>query len=141
MDKNLPTGKALIQVRIMWFALLSGQFICMGVFAVINRPKQPLVIPLEYLVGANFLILFTVVPAAFFVRRLIFRWGEVDGVISAQAFSRGNIIFWASCEAVSFFGLITAFISGSWWPAIVPTVIALGLHALTFPVGGRLDGA
>jgi hypothetical protein len=137
MDKNSPANKALITTRIIWFALLMGQIAFMVVVAVMDRPKQEMAIPLEDMVGVNFLILLTVVPVAFFIRRLIFRRGEVDGAAADAAYQTGNIIFWASCEMVSFFGLITVFISGSWWPAVVPTVIALGLQAMTFPVGGR----
>jgi hypothetical protein len=134
MDKN---STALIRNRIIWFALLMGQVAFLVVIVVLNRPKQQMVVALNNLVAVQFVLLVTEVPVCFFIRRMIFRRGEVDGAVRPEAYSTGNIIFWAGCEAVSFFGLVIVFISGVWWPAILGSGIAMGLHVLTFPVGRK----
>ena len=68
-----------------------------------------------------------------------------DGVVpnfSAYVASKGAIeqmIIWAGCEGISFFGLVVAMVNASLWPTIMVVAIAMGLHVLTFPVAGRLD--
>ena len=141
MKSNLGTNKALVTIRIIWFALILGQVAFLIVVASIHPPSRSLVIPQATLIRVNLLLLLTEVPVAFVIRMMIFRRGTVDGRIRPAAFARGNIVFWAGCEGVSFFGLIIIFLSGTWWPAIVIVGVALGLQVITFPVGGRLDGA
>jgi hypothetical protein len=125
----------------MWFALILGQVAFGVVIAAIILPSHPPVRPQPVMVLVNLLMLVTEVPVMFVVRMMIFRRGMVDGRIRPAAFARGNMVFWAGCEAVSFFGLIIVILTGSWWPTIAIVAVALGLQAITFPVGGRLDGA
>jgi hypothetical protein len=141
MNQNISSGKALITNRIIWLALILGQVSFGVIIATVILPSHPPVRPQPVLVWVNLFLLVTEVPVMFVIRMLIFRRGTVDGRIRPAAFGTGNIVFWAGCEAVSFFGLIIVVLTGSWWPTIAIVGVALGLQAITFPVGGRLDGA
>ena len=142
LDLNtVPPRRALMMIRIIWFALIFGQIAFLGVLALIILPNQrgPRPQPMPILVWVNVGMLVTIVPAMFVIRAAIFRRGEVAGSgIRASAYSTGNIVFWAACEGVSMFGLVIAMINGSLWPTLVIVVIALSLQAITFPVGGQL---
>ena len=82
--------------------------------------------------------LIALVPAAYVVRIKFFRAGQMGGGISFPAYSTGNFIFWLACEIVSFFGLIVALLTGSFWPTIVVTAIAIALQAITAPVATKI---
>ncbi len=138
MDKAISASKVLITNRIVWLALILGQVSFGVIIATVILPSHPPVRPQPVLVWVNLFMLVTEVPVMFVIRMFVFRKGTVDGGIRPGAYGTGNIIFWAGCEAVSFFGLIVVVLTGSWWPTILFVGIALGLQALTFPVGGRL---
>jgi len=65
----------------------------------------------------------------YFVRSAIFRHNQTNGLIAPAAYSTGSIIFWAGCEAPSFFGLIIAFLHSSFYP----TAIAIAAQISAFP--------
>jgi hypothetical protein len=135
---DLTPKKALITIRIIWLALMLGQLTFLVLILAGVLPKQHPVQPQPLLAWINLGMLLTIVPVAFVIRTFIFKRSEVDGQIPAQAFSTGNIIFWAACEGVSFSGLVFGFVNGSLWPTILIVAVALGLQVLTFPVGGQL---
>ncbi len=56
-----------------------------------------------------------------------------------MSFSTGNIIFWAGCESVAFFGMVAAMVNGSAWPTFVLVIIAMALQAITFPLASSLS--
>jgi hypothetical protein len=86
-----------------------------------------------------------VVPVAFVIRTTIFRRGIIadpggrEDRIAPGAYASGNIVFWAACEGVAFFGLVTATLDGTLWPSIVIVAIAMGLQVSAFPTGGRVS--
>lgn len=137
---NLPPGRALLTMRVMWLALLLGPILFMGVIIVVILPgaKKP-VHPQPILAWVSIALLVTTVPVAFMIRALILRRARTESGIPPAAYSTGNIVFWASCEACAFFGLIVAMLNVSLWPTIVVIAIALSLQAITFPLGTNLS--
>jgi len=137
---DLTPRRALMTMRIIWLALIMGQLVFLAVIILVILPnnRSRAVTPQPLLFWVNAGMLATFVPAAFVVRSIIFRQKETQGGIPVGAYATGNIIFWAACEGVSMFGLVVAVLNGSLWPTIAIVAIALGLQALTFPVGGRI---
>ena len=145
MTTPTTAKQALVTTRIIWAAMLAGEVMFLVVILKVvlpGRTEPPHVQPLFTLIGA--VMLASMVPMAFVARGIVFRRGRVsDGGggedrIAPAAYATGNIIFWAACEGVAFFGLVTAVLNGTLWPSIVITAIAMGLQAGTFPFGGRL---
>lgn len=134
---NMSPARAVMVTRIIWFALLMGQavFLAIAAFQIIpNRhgavQKQPI------LVIVNVVMLVTVLPIMFMIRGKIFaRSRNKDGGIRATGYANGNIILWAGCEGVSFFGIIIGVITGSLWPTIVIVGISMAMQIATFPWG------
>jgi len=131
---NLPPERRLATLRIIWAALLIGplSFLFAVLWGAAQRPKsqpQPSLFIIECVMFA------IAVPIGFVIRRIIFNRGMVDGKIKFQAFSTGNIVFWACCESIAFFGIIAAVQNGSLMPTCVPAFIAMACQAITFPTG------
>jgi hypothetical protein len=135
---SVPAAKTLMTIRIIWFAMLMGELMFLGIVAFVILPNHgpPQLQPI--LVWVNVIMLLTIVPATFAIRAATFRRTAINGAVPAGPFVTGNIIFWAGCEGVCFFAVVIAVMTGSLWPTILVAVIALSLQALTFPVGGRL---
>jgi F0F1-type ATP synthase membrane subunit c/vacuolar-type H+-ATPase subunit K len=141
-SQNPSLSGQLMTLRIIWFALLLGPlaFLGMVIFVVLpGRAGTNMVHPQPQLVLVNGIMLVTMIPIGYVIRRFVFRAGRVDWGIAPAAFARGNIIFWAMCEGVAFSGLVFATINRSLWPTIVFVVIALGLQALTVPMRSSLS--
>ncbi len=119
--------------RIIWFALLMGPIIFMMLVlaGVVTKPAN--VQPQSILIWIN-LTMLLIVPITYVVRRVIFSKGTIGGRITTMAYVSGNIIFWASCEGVAFFGIVVMMLNASMWPTLIFTVVALAGQALTFPM-------
>jgi hypothetical protein len=142
-DPNRPTrppgvGSILI-LRIIWLALLLGPFSFGCVLPIVMRsgnfPAQPNTI-LEWV---NLGMFVTVIPVAYLVRLLMFSRGWSEHGITITAYSTGNLIFWAGCESVAFFGLVVALVNGVFWPTIGLTLLAMGLQIATYPTGANME--
>jgi hypothetical protein len=135
-----PLNAALLQLWIIWFALLMGPiaFLVASVLLVLPHrvPADP---PMWMLVWVNAGMLVTVVPVALLIRRFIFRRARNEHGINAIAYSAGNIVFWAACEAVAFVGLVVALVNGSLKPTIFIVAIAFALQVAAFPRSPRLE--
>ena len=137
---NMSPQKALLTLRIIWFALLMGPISFLVLLGVLVLPSHVQANPPQpILVWVNLAMLVIVVPVNFFIRNLIFRRSQNEDGIRPAAYSIGNIVFWAGCEGVAFFGLVIAVVNGSLWPTIVIVAIALVPQVLTFPVAGKLS--
>jgi len=136
---NLSPKARLLSLRIIWAALLLGQFFFMIVMGIIfsqppqNQQQAPDPHMINILVAVNVIMLVTIVPVAAFVRRFMFQRVRVDGIVPAATYATGCIIFWAACEGVSFFGLVIALMHRAFWPSIVVSAIAIGIQMITFP--------
>ena len=133
---SVPPAKAFLMIRIIWGALLLGQFAFLAVESIIlSQPGQQPAPPIDanILFVINIGMLVTIVPVMFMVRMKTFSRNRVNGVIPPAAYGTGNIIFWAGCEGVSFFGLVVAMLTRSFWPTILCVIAAMALQIVTFP--------
>ncbi len=145
MTQSDPSGgsnrqkRVLINMRIIWFALLMGQLMFLLILVLLILPRQLNVHPQPILSTVAFILTAAVIPAAFVARMMIFRRRHSDGRLAPATYFTGSIIFWAGCEGVTFFALIVAMINGNLWPTIIVVAIALALFALTFPMADRIS--
>jgi O-antigen ligase len=91
---------------------------------------------LERVAGLMFLVL---MPTAFVIRKVAYRASSTDGNITIGAYAAGNIIFWAMCEGVAFFGLVITMLAGKAGLAFAIAVAAMIVQILNFPTGGPLQ--
>ena len=136
--QNVPPRRALATMRIIWGAIILGQLVFLAVLILVIMPKQQPHPAQPVLVWMNLILLVTAVPMTFGLRQLAFRKTQVEGRIPAAVYSRANLIFWAGCESVSFFGMVVAMLNDTLWPTIVVVIIAMVLQVLTFPVGAKI---
>jgi hypothetical protein len=134
---QIPPAKALMTLRIIWFALLMGQVMFFLVLELVLLPqRQPPEHPNKLLPLVSVVMLLSVVPVTFIVRTVILsRARGEDGAVPLPVYATGNILFWAGCEGVSMFALVVMLLNVSIWPTIVVAGIAVALQVLTFPTG------
>jgi hypothetical protein len=139
LNKASPKN-SLLTMWIMWAALLLGQLAFMGIETLILSQGQLLATePLPMLIIVNLVMLLTIVPAVFFVRRVVHRRARrPDGTMAAGSYGTGNLIFWAGCDGVSFFGLMIVLINRSFWPSILIVAVAMLCQVLTCPKSAAL---
>jgi hypothetical protein len=133
-DRQQPPPSLLV-IRFIWAALIGGPLIFLAVLIFVLLPRRVGVAnPQPLLPWINLAMLLTAIPVVFVVRTVIFRLSKKrTGRITLQAYSVGNLFFWAGCESVAFAGMMFALINGSLWPTIVFSGIALAMQAITFP--------
>lgn len=136
---GISVRRALRTMRIIWLSLAMGQVGFLLVLVLAILPSQHAVHPQPILSAVAFILAAAVIPGAFVARTIIFRRTCADGRLAPATYFAGNIIFWAGCESVTFFGLIVAMINGNLWPTIIVVAIALALFSLTFPVETRIS--
>lgn len=134
---DLPPARALMTLRIIWFALFMGQamFFAVLVLAILPHQKPP-EHPNPIFMWTSIIFFMTSVPATFVIRRMTFnRSRGEDGAIAPGAYATGNIVFWAGCEGASLFAMVAMMVNGSIWPTILIAAAAIALQVLTFPTG------
>src|SRR2546430_1670369 len=109
MEDFRSRGATLMTTRVVWFSLLMGQLMFLGVVLFLRqqpqaRPDDPGQGRLMFYVSVGMLA--CCVPAGWFIRAGIFRAARNRGGLTASAYFTGNVILWAACEAPSFLGLI-----------------------------------
>lgn len=140
---DVPPHAAMLTARIIWGGLLMGQifFFCVLLVILHQPPAKPApdpeILPVLFLVNAIMLI--TIPTAMFFVRNAIFRRSMVNGMLPPAAYSTGNIIFWAGCEAVSFFAMVIMMIGHSVTPTVYIAAVAFALQVFTMPRRATFD--
>ncbi len=131
--------QTLIFLRIVWAALLLGQFMTLAIFLFLlhsgQGPHQPESGHMLFLVSAAMLV--TLVPIGWLIRRSMLRPGP-DGLVGPSQYSTGNIIFYAMCEGAGFTGLIGSYIGGIYWPNLIVPIIVIAVQILHFPAAMNL---
>jgi hypothetical protein len=133
--------KAMLRVaRVQWAALVAGPVLFGSVVAfVTNRePKGHSEIgqdTADLLFYVALGLCAVQIPLAIFIRGQALKSGWVGDVVTPMAYLRGNLIAWALCEGVVFFGLVICLLSGSMWPYVTPAVVSLAGLILLWPNG------
>jgi hypothetical protein len=140
---NASPQQALMTIRIIWAALILGQLGFAGVTGVIiSQPNAHAAPPVPILPVICFLMLATVIPITFIVRTLMLRAARAAyGMVPPARYASASLVFWAGCEGVSFFGLITALVNRTFWPSIVVVAVALACQALMMPLASAYQRA
>jgi hypothetical protein len=139
LSNSSSLKQRLLVLRILWAALLLGECMFLGIIVGVILPQQPKPIhPQPICVWVSLAMLLIVAPVTFAIRAMIFRRSRASGALSPTAYSTGNIIFWAGCDGVAFFGLVAVMVNGSMWPTILNVAAAMALQVITFPTLGKL---
>jgi|GEM_PF-3387711 len=139
---GIPVRAALRTMRIIWFSLVMGQVGFLLILVLLILPSRHAVHPQPILSTVAFIFAAAVIPGSFVARTTIFRRRSADGRLAPATYFTGSIIFWAGCEAVTFFALIVVMLNGNLWPTIIVAAIGLALCALTFPMADKIsDGS
>lgn len=139
--------EVLIFARILWAAMLMGQLIFLGVVSLIisqpqpptSNPPDPAVWRIVFIVSVAMLLV--LIPIGYFVRAQVYKRAWRDDVVAPGGYLAGNLILWACCEGIGFFGLVNTLMSRSFWPALVPTAVALAVMAINYPHGKPMQPA
>lgn len=126
-------------MRLLWLVLIVSQIVGFATIDGTVLPRRHGVTPNPALIWMNLALLVTAVPLTLAVRTLIFQRSQIGGRIPAKAYFTCNILFWAACDFVSSFAMVSMVLNGSMWPSIIFLVIPLCLQASTFPAAGRMD--
>jgi hypothetical protein len=132
---NVAPKQAIKVMWIVWAALLLGEWMFLGVVALLlTQDRRPGAPTLPLLVVVNLVMLLTAVPVLFLVRRMIQqRYRRPDGTVPPGPYLAGGIIFWGGCEGVAFFGLVVAMVNRSLWPTILMVAVAMVLQVAARP--------
>jgi hypothetical protein len=137
-NTSIPMAKRLMTLRLIWFGLLLGEFSFLAVILFVLPRQPPPALPQSILIYVNAAMLFAVVPICFGIRMFLFSRSRLNGGVHFGAYSIGNIILWAGCDGVAFFGLVVGMVNGSLWPTILISAVAICIQIATFPVAGKL---
>jgi hypothetical protein len=145
MSDVMPHGgeadrqQVLRTARILWAAMLLGE-IAFAVIVVCLRSGMLGDVPvartdlLPIMTGVATLTLVTGVPIAYFIRGQIYKRHWRDHAILPQGYFMGNLLLWAVCEGVAFFGLVGVLVTGAWHPLVV-AVFAAAVQIVNYPHG------
>ena len=130
--------QALVTVRIIWGAIAMGMITFAGVVLVMilgSTPDESVAPTGQLLFYIACGLTATAIPVGLFVRGQVFKRGWVGDVITPGAYTTGNIVAWACCEAPAIAGLVGCMIAGSLMPNVIPAVAAFVMHLLLWPNG------
>ena len=127
-------------LRIIWFGLLMGQLVFLGVifFAIWphqnprQRPSDDTMRILLYVAGA---MLISAIPLGYFLRHMLYGARNSDGSIDPGRYASGNIILWAMSEGVSFLALVGMMMDQKPWPFLAISIVAMANQVINFPTG------
>jgi hypothetical protein len=137
--RGIPTDPqaALRTLRILWAALLAGPVAFLVVVAVVlsgggTAPASDLATILGIVA---FVLLIAGVFGGYTARLLAYRRGSDGQRITPQAYFTGNLILFASCEAVALFSIVASLVVGQFGVVLIPAVLAMAVQVLNFPTG------
>jgi hypothetical protein len=138
--KNGAAMRQIWTLRFIWLALILSQIVGIAVIDSVAIPHRRGVIPNPNLIWMNIAILVLTVPMTFGMRAQLFRRTEINGRVPAKVYFTTTILFWAACDMVSTFGMVTAVVNGTIYPSIIFVAIGVSLQSMTFPNGSRISG-
>ncbi len=127
-------------LRFIWLALITSQIVGIAVIDSVAIPQRRAITPNPNLIWMNIAIAVLAIPMTFGMRAQLFRRTERDGRVPAKVYFTTTILFWAACDMVSTFGMVTAVVNGTIYPSIIFVAIGVSLQSLTFPNASRIAG-
>jgi hypothetical protein len=129
--------QGLTVLRIIWGALLLGQFVYLVVMFAVGKNMSGLDARTEqiFLYGAIGMLV-AIVPTAYIVRGMIFNRGrDDDGMVIQQAYATGTIVFLAMCEGVGMAAITFGLLNRGRGPVLLIAAVALAVQVINFPTG------
>ncbi len=127
---------ALLNLRIIWFALVMGVVTIGGMLVFLHQSHEPVEQkppgPLTFIACGTMLC---AIPAGFLVRQAVYRKGAAGGVVLPAQYFTGNVIAMALCEGAAIQSLILWFTANESWWALIAAAVALAVLVLLLPTG------
>jgi type III secretory pathway component EscS len=128
-------------LRIIWAALIAAQAMFMITIGIVHQPRQMDEPTLRFMLNILIAMAVMSISGGFIARAIIYRGGrDENGVVAPAVYATGNIIFWACCEGVGFFGLVLTMASGGMGPHFYVTLVAIAIQLVSFPTGNAMRG-
>jgi cytochrome bd-type quinol oxidase subunit 2 len=147
MNEQQPQSppQALRTIRVLWFALLLGEVLFLGVIvfllstgnAVTSMPAETI----QLLFYINSAMLAAAVPLGHFLRRKRYEAARDGDVVTPQGYLSGNILLYAMCEGQALFSLVIVMMAGQYLPYVVPAIVAMTVQVLNWPTGAPMQSA
>jgi hypothetical protein len=137
MDRATPET-ALLTARVLWALLLVGQLaFLLTIFSVRARGAMPNVAPdgkrlVAYLAIGGLVLL---LPLGYHLRNQAYKKEWRGDTITPRGYVTGNLILFVLCQMACTLALTWALVSGAFWPAALPAVVAAAVYAVNFPNG------
>lgn len=139
-----PTPEqSLAILRVLWGILLAGQLLLVGIAAMVmhNSKAQAMDQDLTFkLFGINAGLLVVNIMLGTFIRSQVYKRSWRGDVVSPLGYFTGNVIVLALLEMVVFFAILISILSKSFWPSMLPAVLAMMVYGVNFPHGGPMFG-
>jgi hypothetical protein len=150
MSQQIETPQqALTTARMLWAALLAGQFafffVILFLIASAGPAQTPTDVPPARSLENLLLMVSTgltagVIPLAFFIRGQIYKRGWRGDRVMPRAYCAGMLVLLAMLEGASLFGLVVVLLAQTLWPYILPTAVCVSLQVANFPSGRPMQG-
>ena len=130
--------RALLTVRVLWFALLGGQMMFLIVVSMLISRGLVQPVPDEaarLFFGISWAMVLLGIPFGYFLRNQSYKKYWQADVITPQGYLVGNLMLWAICEGCSLATLCFCLLEGTLWPAILPSLLALSVQLYNYPDG------
>ncbi|MBL4702229.1 hypothetical protein JYU15_01050 [bacterium AH-315-I18] len=138
----LDPKKTLLNLRIIWSAMLIGQLVFTMVVWFLNQSKQA--VPFEniksmYVIAVGFAMLSVMTGS--FVRMQFYKKNWQNDCVTPRGYMTGHIISLACIEMACFFSLVVVMLHQTISTTMVLPVVLLIVFVLNFPNGKPMEPA
>jgi hypothetical protein len=140
--ENMSPQMALLQMRIVWAALLIGQLIFMGVVIIFClKSDSPQFEPIEFLYVTCAVICLALVMASTFIRMQIYKRNWVENAVTPNGYIAGQIVALAMIEGANLMSLLVIMLNRKLDLTFVLPIVLLGVFLMSFPNGKPMQPA
>lgn len=139
-DTAMSPAHALLMVRLYWIFSAVLCFVLIGLgFAMIALFEIPVRSRVGWIGAGVGLATFVILTLAGHVTRLqIYKRHWIGQHVSPTGYLVGNLMLYSFHKTTIAVAMICMLLGGSWWPALLPGLLALILLLATYPHGGPM---
>ena len=140
--ENMTPAKALLQMRLIWGALLAGQLIFM-VFVIVYclNNDSPSLEADRILYGAATGVCLVIVLMASYIRMQIYKRHWVENAVTPQGYVSGQVVSLGMIEGANMLSLVIIFLGGKFDVTFSLPIALLAVFLTSFPNGKPMEPA
>jgi len=134
-------SRTLAVLRVIWAILLVGQFLLVGIAAMVMRSANKVLLEEEQawqLFGCNSAMLVLNILLGSYLRNQIYKRHWQANVVKPTGYFLGNVLMLAMLESVVMLAIVISMLRLNFWPWIGPGAVALLVYLVNFPHGGPM---